>query len=202
MPGSYLLSGLILGLGVCGVHCVFFLAPVTARTAAHWKQGVGAALLFGLGKVTVLSLYGALAAAAGGLVYRLISHELVTFAAGLVLAALGVWFLLKSGRCGRLARSASPLLLGVVDGLIPCSATTGLLLSIAALGSGIVHGVVAGFLFGLGTVAGPLLLICGVTPWLWSKVARFRHSGLLLRLLGAAVFFFWSFLLLANGGVP
>jgi hypothetical protein len=153
-----------------------------------------------LGKVLILGLYGSLAAAAGGLVYRLIGHELITFAAGSALAALGVWFLLKSGRCGRLARDVSPFLLGVVDGLTPCGATTGLLLSIAALGGGVFHGLFAGLLFGLGTITGPLLLVCGVTPPLWSRIARVRYSGMILRVMGAAVFFYWSFLLMVGGG--
>ena len=201
MPGSYFLSGLVLGIGACGIHCAVLLAPLAARTANNWRQGIGTGLLFGLGKVIVLGLYGALAAAAGGLVYRLIGHELVTFVAGMVLAGLGVWFLLsRSGRCGRIAREGSPFLLGVVDGLTPCGATTGLLLAVAGLGTGIVQGLLAGLFFGLGTVTGPVLLICGVTPSVWAKVARLRYAAVVLRVAGAAVFFVWALMLLAGGG--
>ena len=202
MTGSFLVSGLLLGVGPCGLHCTVLLAPVAARTAAGWKQGVGTALLFGGGKVLVMSLYGALAAAAGDAVYRLIGHDMVTFAAGMVLAALGVWFLLRSGRCGRVESGTPPFLLGIIDGLIPCGTTTGFQLYVGALGRGPWYGLLAGGLFGLGTVISPLLVVCGVTPALWSKLARFRHSRMILRILGAAVLFLWSIVLLIGGGIP
>lgn len=199
MPGSFFVSGLLLGVGLCGIHCAVLLAPVAARTAAHWTHGIRTALLFGAGKVTVFSLYGALAAAAGDLVYRLMGHHLVGFGAGMALAALGVWFLLRSGRCGRVAAGASPLLLGLIDGLTPCGATAGFLFYVAALGRGLWFGLSAGLLFGLGTITGPALIVCGVAPVLWSRLARFRHSGMILRIIGSAVFFVWALVLLLGG---
>lgn len=202
MPGSFFVSGLMLGVGLCGLHCAVLLAPVAARTAARWQHGVGTALVFGAGKILVLSLYGGLAAGAGDLIYRFMGHDVVTFAAGMTLAAVGVWFLFKSGRCSRIGSSAPPFVLGVIDGLIPCGATTGFLLYVAAVGSGVWHGLFAGLLFGLGTVTSPVLLVCGVTPSLWAKLAHFRHSTLVLRVLGAIVLFVWSLQLLLVGGIP
>jgi hypothetical protein len=199
MPGSFFVSGLLLGVGLCGIHCAVLLAPVAARIATHWTHGLRTAVLFGAGKVAVFGLYGALAAVAGDLVYRLVGHDLVTFAAGMALAAMGVWFLLRSGRCGRIAAGASPVLLGVIDGLTPCGATAGFLFYVAALGRGLWFGLFAGLLFGLGTVTGPILIVCGLIPSLWSKLVHFRHSGIVLRISGSVVFFVWALLLLLGG---
>ena len=99
-------------------------------------------------------------------------------------------------------RNTPPFLLGVVDGLTPCGTTAGLLLTVAALGKGPWYGLLAGGLFGLGTIISPLLIIGGVTPVLWSKLARFRYSGIILRILGAAVLFLWAIVLLVGEGIP
>lgn len=182
------------------MHCSLVLAPVTARICTGWRGGLGTALLFGLGKATVLAVYGGLAVLMGLLVYDLFNHRWITLVAGMAVAATGVWFLLYSGSCGGMARRGSPLLLGLVDGAVPCGATTGFLLYLAAHGGGIPFGVASGLVFGVGTMTGPVLLVCGITPRLWRRLAGRRKAQLGLRVAGSAVFFFWALLLLAGGG--
>ena len=120
-----------------------------------------------------MSLYGALAGVAGDAIFSLIGHETVSFAAGMVLAALGVWFLLRNGRCSRIELRTPPFIVGVIDGLTPCGTTAGLLLYVAALGEGVWYGLLDGFLFGLGT--GPALFAL-------SLVGNFIGTGLRRRM--------------------
>jgi hypothetical protein len=199
MIWSFFLSGLVLGLGVCSLHCSLFLAPVTARVCSGWRGGLATALLFGLGKSTAMAVYGGLAVMMGLLVYDLFSHRWISFVAGMAVAAVGVWFLLYSGSCGRMSRRGSPFLLGLVDGAVPCGATTGFLLYLAAHGGGIPFGVASGLVFGIGTMTGPVLVVCGITPRLWRRLAGKRKAQLALRVAGSAVFFFWALLLLTGG---
>ncbi len=199
MIWSSYLSGLVLGVGVCSLHCSLLLLPMTARLNTTWQGGVRTALLFSAGKSLVLSLYGGLAVALGLLVYDLINHLWISFAAGLAVAATGVWFLLYSGSCGCLARRGSPFLFGVVDGAVPCAATSGFLLFLATQGGGIAYGMLNGLLFGLGTASGPLLLLCGLMPRFWRHLSGNRTAYLALRAVGATVFFLWAWLILTGG---
>lgn len=199
MIWSFFLSGLVLGMGVCSLHCSLFLVPVTARICSDWRGGLWTALSFGLGKVAVLAVYGALAVLMGLLVYDLFSHSWISFIAGMAVAAVGVWFLLHGGSCGRIARRGSPFILGMVDGAVPCGATTGFLLYLAAHGGGVSFGIASGLVFGIGTMTGPALLLCGITPRLWRRLAGKRKAQLALRAAGSAVFFFWALLLLIGG---
>ena len=199
MIWSSYLSGLVLGVGVCSLHCSLLLLPMTARLNTTWQGGIRTALLFSAGKSLVLSLYGGLAVALGLLVYDLLNHIWISFAAGLAVAAMGVWFLLYSGSCGCLARRGSPFLFGVVDGAVPCAATSGFLLFVATQGGGVAYGMLNGLLFGLGTASGPLLLLCGLVPRVWRRLSGRRTAHLALRAVGATVFFLWAWLILTGG---
>ncbi|AFG36985.1 hypothetical protein Spiaf_0896 [Spirochaeta africana DSM 8902] len=201
MIWSSFLSGLVLGLGVCSLHCSLILLPMMARLNSDWRGGVQTALLFGIGKVIALSVYGGLAALLGLLVYDLLHHAWISLIAGMVVAAVGVWFLFKSGSCSCSARRGSPLLLGLVDGVVPCAATTGFILFISTQGYSLVSGLLSGMAFGVGTSTGPVLLVSGLAPRVWKRLAGRRHAQLVLRGVGAAVFFAWALLILVGGWV-
>ncbi|POQ98145.1 hypothetical protein AU468_14405 [Alkalispirochaeta sphaeroplastigenens] len=201
MLWSSYLSGLILGLGICSLHCSLVLAPLVAHLHSTWRGGVRTALLFSLGKTIALTVYGGLAVLMGFLVYDIFHHRWITFAAGMVVALLGIWFLLYSGRCGCLMRGGSPLVLGLVDGAVPCAATSGFLLFLATRGGSPLLGMAGGFLFGLGTATGPALLICGLAPSLWRRLAGNSRARLILRVAGSSILFLWAILLLAGAGL-
>ena len=199
MLWSSYLSGLALGLGICTLHCALLLLPMTARINTTWQGGVRTAVLFGAGKTLALSLYGGFAAILGFLVYDLINNIWVSFAAGIAVAAMGVWFLLNSDSCGGLSRKGSPFLLGAIDGAVPCPATTGFLLFLVSQGVDVADGVLYGLIFGLGTATGPLLVVCGLVPRFWRRLSGMRSAQLILRTVGAGVFFTWAFIILTRG---
>ena len=199
MIWSSYLAGLALGIGVCSLHCSLLLLPMTARLSTTWQGGVRTAVLFSTGKSLVLAVYGGLAVALGLLVYDLLNHIWISFAAGLAVAGTGVWFLLYGGSSGCVARRGAPFLFGVVDGAVPCAATTGFLLYLATQGGGVALGVIHGLIFGLGTASGPLLLVCGLVPRFWRRMAEKRTAQFILRAVGATVFFVWAWIILTGG---
>jgi hypothetical protein len=165
-----------------------------------WRDGLRTGLWFSLGKILVLATYGGLAAGLGLLVYDLLNHPWISLAAGMAVAAMGVWFTLYGRSCGCLARRGSPFLLGVVDGAVPCAATAGFLMYLATQSLGPISGLANGLLFGLGTSTGPLLLVCGLAPRLWRSLSSWRGARLALRMLGGMVFLVWAWLILAGRG--
>ena len=192
----FYLSGTILGVGICTLHCSLLLAPLVARININWKEGLQTAALFGAGKVLICALYGLIAALTGELLDTLVGETVLSFFGGIVLALMGIWFLFSSGRSGRIIKRGSPFLLGITDGLVPCGPLLGFVVYIISAGLTPAAGTLAGLLFGLGTMTGPVLVVCGVVPWLWRWLKRIPHAALGLRIVGTLVFFGWGIVLI------
>ncbi len=190
------LSGLILGAGICGIHCGILLTPVVARGGRNLREGMGIGLSFGVGKLIVYSVYGGIAAYSGRVAMELLGARVLSVTGGVLLLALGVWFFLRGKGCARLCRSGSPFMLGVVDGFFPCGPTVGMVIYIANTGEGVVFGILSAVLFGLGTLIVPVALVCGLTPYFWSRLSRLAKADLALRIAGGAVFVLWGLNLL------
>ncbi len=189
---QFFLSGLALGVSICGIHCSILLLPLVARESLNWKEGVKTGLLFGAGKVIVYGIFGGIASYSGYLVRDIIDRGTLALAGGVVLILLGAWFLFYRGRCRKFFKNGSPFLLGLVDGVFPCGPMLGFVVYLAYISRGLYFGILAGSLFGLGTITGPVLAVCGITPCLWRRLSRFSKAGLLLRLVGSAIFFLWG----------
>ncbi len=196
MMWRLVLSGLILGAGVCGIHCGILLTPVVARGGRNLREGMGIGLNFGIGKLIVYCFYGGLAAYSGRVAMNLLGVRVVSVTGGVLLIALGVWFFLHAQRCAGLCRAGSPFMLGVVDGLFPCGPTVGMVIYIANSGEGVFFGTLAGLLFGLGTLIVPVALVCGLTPYFWKRLSRLPKADLALRIGGAVIFILWGLNLL------
>lgn len=201
MYWSSYISGLVLGLGVCSLHCSLVLLPMTVRLGTTWQTGLRTAVLFSAGKTLVLSVYGGLAMVLGLLLYDLLHNMWISFIAGLVVAAMGIWFLLSSGSCGCLVRRGSPFLVGLVDGAVPCAATSGFLLFLATQEGTLISGLLSGLFFGLGTASGPILLVCGVAPRIWKRFSQKPSAPWILRIAGSSIFFLWALLILTGSWV-
>lgn len=149
--------------------------------------------LFSAGKVAVYGILGALAAGAGLHMHYLADSRILRTAGASVLFLIALWFLFSRGGCGRFIRTGSPVLLGLADGAFPCGPMLGFMIYLAYAGGGLVFGAASGALFGAGTVIGPALAVCMAAPYLWKKFSRLKRAGVLLRMAGAIIFFFWGF---------
>lgn len=195
---QFFLSGLALGAGVCGAHCAVLLAPVAAGSGG-WKGGARTGLFFGAGKVLAYGVLGGVASYSGHMVQDFIAGDAAALAGGAAFTVMGFWFLFRRGGCsGKFSKSGSPFLLGLIEGAFPCGVTLGLVLYIAYLGGSAPFGMLAGALFGTGSVAAPVLLACGAAPYLWRRLARRRRAVLMLRIAGSGIFFLWGLTLFAR----
>jgi sulfite exporter TauE/SafE len=197
--GALLLSGLLgsLGhcLGMCGPLVLMVGLQLRTRERAAWPYH----LMYHAARIAVYALLGAAVGALGallGLGGRL-SHfaGVVSLVLGLVVVLLGLGYLgwLPLGRLdasadwlnramNRALRGGSlgVVLLGALNGLLPCGLVYSALL-VAATAGGPLPGALGMVLFGVGTVA-PLLVV-GVGAAAVS--ARFRQA--LTRVAGALI---------------
>lgn len=193
---SLFFLGLILGGGVCGIHCGILLTPIVARGSRNLSEGMGIGLRFSIGKIIVYAFFGGMAAWSGRIAMNLLGARVLALTGGLLLIVIGVWFMACGRKCARNCRTGSPFMLGLIDGIFPCGPTVGLVIYIANSGQSLSYSILAGVLFGLGTLAVPVLTVCGMTPYIWKKFSRLANADLVLRIVGGIIFLLWGLNLL------
>jgi sulfite exporter TauE/SafE len=177
--GTLLLTGLVGSLG----HCLGMCGPLVVMVGLRSKPSSGSVLwphtLYHLGRISVYVLLGLLAGSAGsavglgGSLSRLAATVSLLLGLGVFLLGLGYlgwlpvgrvgasagWFSKAFARVMQLGGPAGVLLLGALNGLLPCGLVYGALLIAASAGRALASALAMG-LFGLGTV--PALLALGL----------------------------------------
>ncbi len=192
---QFFLSGLALGASMCGMHYSILLAPMVVKTSPNWKEGIKVGLCFGAGKVIMYGIFGGIAVYSGYLIEDILLRSSFRVAGGIILILIGIWFLLSTKKCRGFFKTAPPFLLGLVDGIFPCAPFLGFLLYLAYISREIYFGILAGILFGMGTIISAVV-ISGITPYLWRKLSFFSKVDIILRIIGLSIFFFWGITLL------
>lgn len=152
--------------------------------------------------MVVYALLGALAGFSHRLLKGAVENPVFAVTAGITIISVGVWFFLYPGRCcgGSRGSSSLPLFaLGILYGLAPCAPLTGFLFYLAYVGTGVFAGAVSGVLFGLGTLASPILILCGIFPEIAGRISSKPGTRLALRLIGTLVFVGWGAHVLFRG---
>jgi sulfite exporter TauE/SafE len=195
MPGGVyavlLLSGLVGSLGHCLGMCGPLVLMVGLQLQTRGLAAVPYHLLYHLARVGVYALLGAIVGAVGSLLglgsglNRMAGA--ISLALGLVVVLLGLGYLgwLPVGRLdgasGWLSQAMGRvLLLGAINGLLPCGLVYSALLLAAATG-GALPAALGMALFGLGTL--PALVVVGVGAG--SLSGRFRQ--VLTRVAGVVI---------------
>lgn len=190
------LLGLSLGLTACAVTCLPFIGSWAIGRADGQQTGYIDALSFLSGRLLAYTALGGLAGGLGAVLVRQLAAGYGHLAIGLSSLLAAAWLLWPARRslCGPIRRmgSLSPFVLGISLTLIPCAPLATLLAASAAAGQSM-DGAFKGFLFGLGTMITPMLLIIPATAslgrtlrssqpwlWLWLRVG----AGLTLTVLG------------------
>lgn len=201
---ALLITGLIGSLG----HCLGMCGPLVLLMGARFpRQGLAAApihLLYHTGRITVYGLIGLAAGEIGALAWKVVPNALgpallsLVFGAAVIFAGLaylgwlrlpgveklGGWWRSLAKRVMRLPKLTGVILLGGLNGLLPCGLVYGALLTAAATGNPWLGGL-GMLVFGLGTL--PALLLLGVGTGVLTQSARWtmsRVSGVLVMLVG------------------
>jgi len=203
-------GGLFYGLAVCTASCLPYVTSYIAGIGAGFKKGVKITLIFNSGRVLAYALIGGLVGLFSGLFRLLVSEEALSpfqvyssLAFGVVSIIIGSSILLKvrkpsecnnanmiiERKTNRFGVDFGAFSLGLTRGLIICPPLI-LLLSYSLPFANPAGSVAMAVLFGLGTTLSPILLLGGVTGWLFSKAPLFRKwisiaGGGLLIALGA-----------------
>ncbi len=201
-------GGLLYGLAVCTASCLPYVASYIAGVGAGFKQGVKVTLIFNSGRIVAYALIGALIGVFSGLLRLVVSEQALSpfqiyssLAFAFVSIAIGASILIKSRKpcqCppqttvpktkSRFGFDFGAFTLGLTRGLIICPPLIALLLYSLPFSSPL-GSLGLAVLFGLGTAISPILLLGGVTGWLFSKAPLFRRwislgGGGLLIVLG------------------
>ena len=204
-PPSLFLSLALTGLVGSFTHCLGMCGPLVLTAAARTgPQGrVGRQVMYHGARVTVYAVLGGVAAVLGGVFGAGFSQAagVLSLAMGALLVAAGLAWMLRlrgalvvrplaavwtaaAGRALRSQSPASPILLGALNGLLPCGLVYSALL-VAVTAGGLVAGSVAMYVFGLATV--PVLLALGTGALRLGPGVRRRLAplaGVLIALVG------------------
>jgi cytochrome c-type biogenesis protein len=200
IPNPYLealVVGLLYGTVFCTSSCLPYLASYIAGIGADFRKGVTTTVIYNVGRVTAYALLGIMIGTLSALFrFTLDESALSTFQQyssygfSMVTIIIGITILLKTRsasqncnpECAKKVESQKiwgrfdlrALSLGFSRGLIVCPPLAALLLYSVPFGAPIDSFVVA-VLFGLGTSLSPMLLLGGVTGWLFNKAPLFRR---------------------------
>jgi uncharacterized protein len=199
----------LLGSAHCVAMCGPYVAMCTAQfvpRGATPAARCGLRVLFNLGRIATYSLIGLIVGAFGQIAQELASRFGVTgitaIAAGIAamvfglsmlgwfrdparvvaMAGLGRWLVAGRVRVNQAPPAAAPLLLGALQGWLPCALVYAAA-SRAALAGSPAMGALTMLVFGLGTL--PAVFAMTLVPWtLLRRVKAQRLAGMLLAGLG------------------
>ncbi|MGB9677443.1 MAG: SLBB domain-containing protein [Candidatus Ratteibacteria bacterium] len=171
---------------------VSITGAVKTERVYGWKEGIKICSLFSISKIFVYGIIGGLSSFFGNYIQKIIQKEIFSYISGFILTFTGVWFLFPEKRYIKILKVSTPILLGVIEGIIPCAPLIGLIFYIAFLNKGILFGLNAGFLFGIGSIIFPVFFICGFIPYLWQKFLFYTKVKIIFKFLGFSIFAFWG----------
>ncbi len=186
--------GLLYGTIFCTSECLPILASYIAGIGAGFRKGTIITLIYNAGRLISYTLIGVGFALIGGSLAFFIDEAILlnfrvysAYIIGLITILIGVHILLKaknnqrncSKECsyvdewkvGRYDLRAFTL--GLTRGLIICPPLFALLAYSVPFATPI-DSVALAFLFGLGTILSPMLILGGVTGWLLQKATLLR----------------------------
>lgn len=170
---SLIVLGLAYGATVCSLTCLPYYGPYLMGAGNGFGDGLASSLFFTLGKVCSYTALGGAAAVLGQAFTLNRSHNVIM---GIILlcVALTLPLVTRGGcrkRCQVFTKRGSLFVLGVVSSLVPCPPLVAVFLLAANNGS-VPIGMAYGFLYGLGLVLSPMLIIGGGFAMISEKIKQ------------------------------
>ena len=181
--------GFLYGLGPCTLSCAPLVVPLIMSTAKNKKHGVVLSLIFSFGRVISYMILGFLAGLLGYNLAGGISPKYL----GIFTIFLGLFLLFKiQNKCifKSKIKINSPIIAltsGIIYGFGPCPPLMALL-GLAILSKSAITGALMAFVFGLGTIISPIIIIGFFSGW-FAKQKELKEvipyvSGIFLIILG------------------
>lgn len=186
------LSGLIMGVSLCGLHCCFLLFPLVVKESQKKIDVIKIGISFGISKIFVYGIIGGLSSLIGTHIQNIIQRRTFSYISGIILILTGLWFLLPIKKHIKIFKSSIPVLLGIIEGIIPCVPLMGLVFYLAYISKSFYFGFISGSLFGLGSIIFPVGVICGFFPYFFYKFFLNVKVRILFKFLGFCIFSLWG----------
>lgn len=193
-------SGLILGSGPCISFCAPILASYVVMHKATVAKSLGFYFLFSLGKLLSYIILGVICALISGILHSLGFSQYLNFinialGAFIVLLGISVFFskeFFNEKYCLILNKKSvtNACFLGILVGLAPCLPLFGILNYIVIISKSFFDAIVYSFVFGLGTVISPLIVITVLSAKLQEVFFISQKVKLLLRFICALLLIF------------
>ena len=200
----FFIQGFLVGSGPCVLTCAPLVLPFIAGTKRDWREGLEAALVFGLARVFVYTLLSGTVGYLGVYLFQLFYNQAwglaIWLAAALFIISIGI--LMVAGRqfnnpfCVYLQNELLKnkikglIILGLIIALAPCLPLIAVLTEIMFTAEKFYQSWLYGLSFGLGTLISPLLILGALVPALFAKFSRLNIiCGLLLVAAGLYILF-------------
>jgi cytochrome c-type biogenesis protein len=211
-------GGLLYGLAVCTASCLPYLASYIAGVGAGFRKGITITVIFNSGRIVAYALIGCLVGLFSGLFRLVVPNSTISpfqtysaIAFGVLTMVIGTSIILKSrnpcelskqngenfaspAKAGRFGFDFKAFTLGLGRGLIICPPLIALLIYSLPFSTPL-GSVGLAVLFGLGTALSPMLLLGGVTGWLFNKAPLLRKW---ISIGGAAILILLGIVALVN----
>ena len=186
--------GLLYGTIFCTSECLPYIASYIASTGAGFRKGIVITQIYNAGRLISYTILGIIVGVIGSSVTFLLDESALAsfrvysaYAFGLITILIGVNILFKikknHSRCNKECESKDEwkvgrsdlriFTLGITRGLIICPPLFALLVYSIPFASPVDSMIIA-FLFGLGTIISPMLILGGVTGWLLNKATLYK----------------------------
>ncbi len=187
-----LLTGIVFGSGPCLVSCGPLLMSYTALFKTSIKGSIVSYFVFSLSRLISYCVLGALCGVFSGILNSEIFSnylDIINILLGIFILIIGISTLVSGGGlyekfCSIFHRGniKNVGVLGFLVGFSPCLPLFGILNYIIVISHNALDAAIFGFVFGLGTVISPLLLLVILSGKLASIFSQSKRIGLILRI--------------------
>lgn len=207
-------AGVLLANGPCFFFCAPIVLPCitgipsSGGASSTWREGLRHVLVFSFFRLLSYAVLGMLAVALYRFVFSVIapSRAYLQSVLGVLIVAIGVFYLIKSSRKSIRKKSSCEscsdllprrtlwhmALAGLLIGFSPCPPLLAMLTYIAATADGLLWGLSAGAVFGLGTVLTPLIPAAVFTGFLMGRMEKFPRTLFFIKILSALVLIYFG----------
>ncbi|MDO9573049.1 MAG: sulfite exporter TauE/SafE family protein [Candidatus Omnitrophota bacterium] len=208
------IAGITLGNGPCLFTCLPIVLPYISGLPqldagpSGWKTGLKLTAIFSISRLFAYSLLGFLSVIFYRFIFGLIGPRNIylQLILGIFIMLIGLFYLLNVNQnfilgnplCSFLRAKLvgkskfNMVFLGLLIGFFPCAPLLAILTYIAATAKNSLWGFLAGFSFGLGTLATPLIPLGTLAGLFVDKIKKFSGAIIAIRLLSAAILIYFG----------
>ena len=208
------IAGITLGNGPCLFTCMPIVLPYISGLpqqgggAPGWKTGLKLTAIFSISRLFAYALLGFIAVIFYRFIFGLIGPQSIylQLILGIFIILIGLFYLFNINQKFILSNPLCKFLhvkiigkskfnmvfLGLLVGFFPCAPLLAILTYIAATAKNPFWGFLAGFSFGLGTLATPLIPLGTLAGLIVDKIKKYPVALMAIRLLSAAILIYFG----------